>query len=486
MFNTITLEVSLKPFKKTEDNYVREVVQSIFMQWRPLLKERKEISIMLWVGDGSEILEYSGALNKAISWSCFIGTANLPLLEEDEDASLSLHRKKRYYIEDPPVITYQILKKIVAMFKEEGKKLFPHAEIKIGETFDIGPEFAVSDFKYNRHREILSGTAMGFGFVDSTSLLNEDNCQYAAYPMGIPQGLPFATFLGAQTQVFCKDMGFDYLWLSNGLGFSADPWSLTGKIFDGECFYVDKLDRTSKKVFSFWQLFRKACPDIPIATRGTNNSAGIDYATDGVPLWDIYKAGFNITPPPNSPWAALNDNYGLEIMGHMTRICELPNKDFVFRYYIHDPWWMNSPWYDRYDGVASDIYLPMAVARIDENGQAQTASKLNILSIDNSKGDMPDLCVYEPLPHILKAEKDCADEPSFLLWLYPMKEYTTSKCEHDLSQMYYGDKFIMEAINQGLPLNTVLSTEIFKKISKSVYKDRIIIAPLIREKEVID
>ena len=486
MFNAITLEVSLKPFKKTDENYIRKVCRDIFLQWRPLLKTREEVSLMLWVGDGSEILDYDGNMEKSFEWACFIGTANLPLISDEDDSAISLHSKKRYYTEHPPKMTYKILKNIVNILKEEGKKMFPYSKIRVGETFDIGPEFALSDFKYKRHNEICSGKAVDkFGFIDSTALLNADKRSYAAYPDGIPQSLPFATFFGKQAKAFLTDMNFDYIWLSNGLGFSANPWSLTGKIFDGNNFYPNKLDNTAKNVFLFWKLFREACPDFPIETRGTNNSVGIDYATDGVPLWNIYNAGFNILPPPNSPWAALNDNFGLEIMGHMTRICDLPDKDFLFRYYIHDPWWMNSPWYDRYDGFASDIYLPMSVARIDEKGRTQTANRFNILSIDNSMGDMPDSCVYEPLPHILKAEKDAADEPSFILWLYPMKEYTTSKNEKDLYEMYYGDRFIMDAINSGFPLNTVISTEIFKKVSKDVYKGRIIISPIINDSKIV-
>lgn len=488
MFDAITLEISLKPFKETSDEYIKSVCSKVFEQWAPLLKNRKEISIMLWVGDGSEILDYDGDLSKEFEWAYFIGTANLPLATKEDDPALSLHSKKRTYIDNPPKMTYNILKNIVDTFKAEGKKAFPNATIRVGETFDIGPEFAISDFKYNRHQEILGSVRIygKYGFVDSTYTLNADTRPYAAYPNGIPQNTPFATFLGAQISCFFKDLGLDYIWLSNGLGFSPAPWDLTGKIFDGKKFYAEKLEDTSKKVFSFWKLFRDACPDVPIETRGTNNSVGIDYATDSVPLWDIYNANFNLLPPPNSPWAALNDNYGLEIMGHMTRICELPGKDFLFRYYIHDPWWMNSPWYDRYDGYATDIYLPMSIARIDENGKTQSANRFNILSIDNSKGDMPDSCVNEPIPHILKAEKDCADEPSFLIWLYPMKEYTTAKSEKTLHEMYYGDRFIMDAINQGLPLNTVVSTEIFKQINSDVYDGRIILSPVIEDEKTVE
>lgn len=485
MFNSVTLEVSLKPFKETSDEYIRKVCKKIFRQWYPLIMNRKTVSVLFWTSDGSEILDYSGNLDDTFEWCCYIGTANKPLAEKNDNPALSLHHKKRYYMENPPVMTYGILKRIIEILKEEAARVCPDAIIRVGETFDIGPEFAVSDFKYNRHTEISTGEKLdSLGFVDSTALLNSDNRKYAAYPDGIPDKTPFGTFLGKQCNVFLKDMGFDYIWLSNGLGFSADPWSVTGKIFDGSNFYPEKLGNTKEKVFSFWKLFREACPDFPIETRGTNNSVGIDYATDGVPLYDIYNAGVNITPPPNSPWAALNDNFGLEIMGHMTRICELPDKEFMFRYYIHDPWWVNSPWYDRYNGCPHDIYLPMAISRIDEKGDIKNAQMFNILSIDNSFGDLPEACVYEPLPHILKAEKDSADAIAPFVWVYPMREFTTSKTEELLYEMYYGDKFICDAINNGFPLNCVVSSDNFLKTPFSVYKGSIIISPFQPNAEV--
>ena len=180
----------------------------------------------------------------------------------------------------------------------------------------------------------------------------------------------------------------------------------------------------------------------------------------------------------------MNDDFGLEIMGHMTRICELPQNDFIFRYYIHDPWWMNTPWYDRYNGQPHDIYLPMAISRIKEDGSVQSAEVFNILSIDNSRGDLPDNCVYEPLPHILKAEKDIADDIAPLVWVYPMREYTTTLEEKNLKEMYFGDYFIKNAINNGLPLNCVVSSDIFLKTDISVYKKSILISPVQINEEV--
>ena len=478
MFENVTLEVSLKPFKKTDETYIRLVCRKIFEDWRPLLKGRKTVSLMLWTSDGSEILDYAGDLDDTFEWCRFLGTANLPMREADEPLETSLHQKKQDYMINAPTMTYRILKTIVTTLKEEGKRAFPDATIRVGETFDIGPEFALSDFKYNRHTEICIGHKLDKkGFVDATATLKGDTYHYAAYPNGIPDGTPFGTFLGKQSEVFLADMGFDYLWLSNGVGFSANPWKRTGVIFDGENYYPEKLEGQKEKVFAFWKLFRKEC-SFPLETRGTNNSVGIDYASDGVPLWDIYKADLDIVAPPNSPWAALNDNYGLEMMGHMTRICELPNARFPFRYYIHDPWWVNSPWYDRYDGSPCDIYLPMAISRLNREGVVETANTFNILSIDNSWGEMPEACVNEPLPHILRAEKHSADEVAPIVWVYPMHEYTTTKEASTIREMNLGDNFIMDAINDGFPLCCVVSTDNFLAHSTEVYQKSMLLSPV--------
>lgn len=157
MYHSVTLEMSLKPFKETSDAYIEEVCKKLFAQWRPLVKQAKEISVLLWTADGSEILEYNSDMDAVFEWCYFMGTANLELAGEEDRPDLSLHTKKRMYMDNPPVMTYGILRKIVAAIKQEGQKQFPDAVIRVGETFDIGPEFAISDFKYNRHREICGG-----------------------------------------------------------------------------------------------------------------------------------------------------------------------------------------------------------------------------------------------------------------------------------------------------------------------------------------
>ncbi len=489
MYKNVTMELSLKPFKKTDEAYIRNVCREMFFQWRQLLKACETISVMMWTADGSELLDYSGNMQDEFDWCCWIGNAQCPQGDDPLDTEYTLHQRKFPYMENPPVMTYEILKTIIACIKEEGRAIFPNAKIRVGQTFDLGPEFAVSQFKYVRHPEICTSSSGcdGYGFVDGTAILKGDTRKYAAYPKGIKEGTPFAEFFGKQANIFLKDMDFDYIWLSNGLGFSSDPWKTTGKIYDGENFHPEFLEDTRSKVFMFWELFRKACPDFPIEVRGTNNSVGIDYSSDGVPTLDIYRAGFNITPPPNSPWAAILKDYGLEIMGQMTRVCELPQEDkgFMFRYYIHDPWWINSPWYDRYNGYPTDIYLPSAISRITPEGKVKTADTFSILSVDNSFGDMPDACVNEPLPHLLKAKKDAGDGIAPLVWVYPVKEYCSAKSEQELREMYECDNFIRYAITEGLPLNCVVSTENFLKHNTELYMGSIIISPSATNSEVI-
>jgi len=74
----------------------------------------------------------------------------------------------------------------------------------------------------------------------------------------------------------------------------------------------------------------------------------IDYTTDVVNSEKPYNGGFDFLPPPNSPWAALSRDFCLEIVGYLSRTACLPGNSYLFRYYINDPWWGNSPWLDAY------------------------------------------------------------------------------------------------------------------------------------------
>lgn len=468
-FQNITLEASLKPFKKNDKEDIRRVAAEMFMQWSSLLRHADTISIMLWTSDGSEILDYTGDLNQRLEWAKYIGNPNTEHEVGSGPKSLSLHERAYLYMDNPPDYTYGDLKFIIQALKEAGTAL-TGKPVRVGATFDPGPEFAKSDFKYKKHPEILEGSAMGHkSFVFSYATLNADKDKYAGFPRGIPANTPFGTFFGRQSQYFLKDLGYDYIWFSNGFGFGMEPWASTGVIFTGTGFNKDRLGETKEKIIKFWSLFRKECPDFRIETRGTNLSTGIDLAKDGVDLRAIYKGGFNILPPPNSPWAALDGDFGLEMIGYMSRMAELPDDRYIFRYYTHDPWWLNSPWLDRYGSEPHDIYLPMSVARINSEGKVALPTHLNFLTIDDSFGNMPTQVPDEVIPHILKARYNSPTAPGPLVWVYPFDEYHNwaSGQQGRLNEVYYGDWFIRQAINNGLPLNTVVSTTSLQSAMKS-------------------
>ena len=299
--------------------------------------------------------------------------------------------------------------------------------------------------------------------VTCYTVLHGDKEKYAGFPDGIPEGTPFGTFFGRQSQHFLTDIGFDFLWFSNGLGFGLETWAATGAVFDGKEFHRDKIFDTRKKLLDFWKLFRAECPTFRIETRGTNQTTGADLAADGVDLRGIYRGNFNILPPPNSPWAALNGDFGFELAGYMSRIAELPADEYLFRYYPHDPWWLNSPWLDRYGREPHDIYLPLAVARIDAEGKIALPTHLAFLTIDDSFGNMPKQVPDEVTPHVLAARYHSPDAPGPIVWVYPFNEYHdwADKQPERLEEIFFGDWFIRQAINEGFPLNTVVSTAAF-------------------------
>ncbi|WP_206107930.1 hypothetical protein [Paludisphaera rhizosphaerae] len=460
-FKNITLEMSLKPFKKNEPDAIRAVCRQVFTQWAPLLRRADQVSIMMWTADGSEILEYTGEPSQRLEWGRYLGNPNSGrAVGSDPDAPLSIHDRAFLYMENPPEYTLGDLRSIVAALKDEGRRA-TGKPVRVGATFDPGPEFARSDFKYKKHPEICMSATMGAkSFVCCYAVLHADSSSYAGFPQGIPEGTPFGVFLGRQAQRFLTDMGYDYLWFSNGLGFGLEPWSSTGAVFDGKSFRVDKLTETRARIKEFWEGFRRECPSLRIETRGTNLATGIDLAKDGVDLRAIYTGGYNILPPPNSPWAALDGDFGLELAGFLSRMAELPAEDYLFRFYTHDPWWINSPWIDRYGREPHDVYLPSACTRVDHEGRVVPPSHLNILTVDDSFGNMPDRVPNEVIPRILEGRRDAPDAPGPFVWVYPWDAYhdAAQNSPGRLPEVFAGDWTIRQAINAGFPLNTVVST----------------------------
>ncbi|MBP5641101.1 MAG: hypothetical protein J6X55_16590 [Victivallales bacterium] len=464
----ITLEISGKPFYDDSEESMFKVCRKLFSQWKPLTDEADGISVMLWIADGSEILTYSGNLDDTFEWAYWQGCATP--MEKTETLSERDYRNffwyPQKYREDVKPRSYRWLKRLIEVIRETCQEINKKSP-RIVAIFDNGPEFVISEFKYKRHNEICQGSTAGKKrSVVCNSYLHGDNFKYAAFPEGIPEGISLGRFFGKQFQIFARDMGYDAIWLSNGMGFGRDTWSYTGFLFDGEKFYPDEAKHARESMLEFWDEFTTACPGMCIETRGSNYSAGVEMASDGAPLVDLYDT-YKIAPPVNSPWAALNYRTGLEIAAWMSHVANLPDDRFPYRFYPHDPWFLNSPWLDRYGREPWDIYLPLSIGRIDDKGNVQSPNSIYLLTVDDSYGRMPEQVPQEIIPHLIDAFRNAPDSPAPFVWVYPFRKY---------NDMVHGenprpdtvlneDMFLGETIQAGFPLNTVVALENFGVLS---------------------
>ena len=500
-FRDVQLEMSLKPFWDNTPETCEAVCREIFLQWLPLCRYAESISIMLWIGDGSEVLEYTGDPGMEFEWGRYLGSANPihadPVPDKGDPTHTAInghifgrdpekrgvHLRSYLYRSEPARFTFRWLAGLIATLKRVGAEI-TGKRINVGETFDIGPEFAISRFKYDWHREVCGGGKLfGGKFIRCDALLNGDERPYAGFPRGIPDKTSFGTFLGRQARHFFADCPFDFLWFSNGFGFALEPWALTGAIFDGKDFHTGTVNETTGQIMRFWHDFRAEMPDLHIRTRGTNLATGIDLGSDASPWREIYRDVPHIDAPVNSPWAALDGDIGLELAGWMSHMARLPDGGGIrYRYYIHDAWWLNSPYLDRYQRQPFDIYLPLAVSRLRADGSVETPRDLAFLSIDDTQGRMPVVVPTEVTPYILHAREFMPDAPAPLVWVYPWDAY------HDLLQgaaknpglPFFGDWFVRGLITHAVPLNSVADfADIEKLLEGNALAGSILVAPVL-------
>ena len=476
----VTLELSSKPFIDDSEETAIQVAEHLFRQWLPLLREAPEVAVMLWTADGSELLTWTGDENDTFEWAYWHGCAEpLPPPEpRRERDKLHTHYYPKKYREDAKPRTYAWLKRTIEVLRERGEAI-TGKPVTIGTTFDNGPEFALSPFKYQYHRELCAGSTVGKNrSIVCNAVMHADHRRYAAFPDGVPEGLTFGTFLGSQFREFAKHFGIDYLWLSNGAGFGRDPWGMTGFLFDKEKFFPENAANASETMLKFWHDLYAACPGLKIETRGSNFSAGVEMASDAAPLKELYRE-YHIAPPVNSPWAALNYNTGLELAAWMSHIAELPDTRIPFRFYIHDPWFLNSPWLDRYEREPWDLFQPMSICRLTADGRAHSADRIAFLSADDSYGRMPDQVPDEVIPLVLDAWRNAPDAAGPLVWLYPFDEYDELVRGKDPrpESVLREELFLGEALQDGLPLNTVISTVEFRK-NPAAAGDSVLVTPV--------
>ncbi|MDP9793010.1 hypothetical protein J2S43_001522 [Catenuloplanes nepalensis] len=96
-------------------------------------------------------------------------------------------------------------------------------DLTLLEYLEPGPEFCRSEWKTRLHPEAAAGGADAGGHVvpgiiDVTLPLAADTRPYAAYPRGVPEGLPAGDFVAAQAGAYTADLGLDGVLLGNQFG----------------------------------------------------------------------------------------------------------------------------------------------------------------------------------------------------------------------------------------------------------------------------
>lgn len=463
----VVLETSLKPFHPFDRKTVEQTCRVLFDQWRPLVHHANELAILLWTADGSEILTWAGNLDQEFRWANRVGFNNASARPYSHPIDEKL--SARDFVDNPEPMTYRTLAMITQSLSDVGRELLG-IEIQVGATFDPGPEFTESTFKFVDHPEILSidreaHAGPGISMVRANAALHADTSPYAAYPNGIPEGLSFAEFLARQSRSFIETLGFDYLWLSNGFGFSARPWTVLGEGFDGREFLGTADSAVATATMEFWRTFTEHFA-LPIEVRGTNFSTGIDLSVDHTPARDIYTQNWLRGSVPNSPWGALNQDIGIELVGYLSRIARLPGEEFCFRFYANDPWFWQNPWWDFYNREPYDIFLPSSLSRLDQSGQIQVASDVEILTIDTERGILDERCAREVSGRIVQARESAPDAPGPIVLVYPFDHYADQFCEESVlaGTPFFEDWFLAASVTAGLPMSTAADAADFNAL----------------------
>ena len=72
----VTLEISAKPLFQKDDAFVLDVFHNVFRHWWTLLKDAEHVSLLWWLSDGTDILEYDGNMDTVCPTDLTEGTAS--------------------------------------------------------------------------------------------------------------------------------------------------------------------------------------------------------------------------------------------------------------------------------------------------------------------------------------------------------------------------------------------------------------------------
>ena len=455
LFRHGTLEFGPKVLFRKDDGFLDGFFAELFRSYRQLLKHCDAVSLLFWLGDGTEILQFSGDLAQPIAWARWQGFAH-PVGDPPREPVL--------YTDHPVALDYADVRRIVAAARRACADVLGKP-LSFILPFDPGSEFTEAPFRYERHPEILLRAADGATVrcIDAIGRFHADAERYAGYPDGIPEGTPFGEFLGRQTRAYVDAVGADAIWLSNSFGFGRSPYASggTGQFFDGERFLTEGNRAVRDAVLAFWEAFRRECPDLPVHCRGTDFPVGMNLANHASSYRALYAGNrFGIVPPPNTPWPAITRNEGLALAGTLSQNAPFPEPRLVLRYYATDQWFCNNPWFDRWDRSPHDLYLNGSLCKFAPDGALCAFTDVHVMGVDGSWGETPSEIADEVVPHLKRAAALRPDAPPPLVWVYPFDEWDDAVFgdapRPDLP--FGGDLSIIGAFNHAFPLAGAVTT----------------------------
>ncbi len=202
----------------------RPSLEKLIAYYRPLI-ECAGTWVWIWAtGNADHVLTYPGPDGhaRAVPWARYsaYGKGNGPDCEGS--CTLDNFSAGPFWIVREDTLDYRQISDIIAILRELTLEICPRA--RVIEYVDPGPEFCESPFKDSHHTEILTGWT---GAIDIRAALHGDSRRYAAYPAGIPYGLPVPEFLAAQIVAYCDGLGVDGVYLGNQFG-TREWWNPDG------------------------------------------------------------------------------------------------------------------------------------------------------------------------------------------------------------------------------------------------------------------
>lgn len=454
---TAGFSMTMRYLPDNNTEHIRAVMTDMFNLWRPLVQRASAISVGLLVGNGEHIYRWTGNLDDEFEWDHYKGHNN------QEHAHFSFEPiPLRPFKKDWFHFTYRDLKHAIRVIRQVADEMYG-LPVEVQTLCEPGPEFCESVFRYVWHPEIVSFMGGGHGVsIDYKGVFHADNRVYGAYPGGIPEGEPFGRFLGRQVAHFCRVMDIQAVSFSNGLGFGTFPWNVVGRNFDGERFGLASYRDLAREIVEFWEMYKREAPVQKVSAQGSNWPVGIDLAAKGVPLRELYDRRLLDVPLGYTVSVFFDDSVGFAMAANMSRIAHAPSWDLSF--YLHDPWYPQNPWEDYpYDRHAFDLYAPASIALVGADGALIKPCSFGTLMHDENANLQPETA-RSFIPHLETALNQLPDQVGPLTWLYPFQEYhdvmTVDPARADW--VWFGDAFTAKAIDAGLPLNNVVSTEYFE------------------------